>query len=87
MTGDSHISIWFFVGLLLDVYGVLILGASLYALASPPARQVVLADLHPGLWWGALLIGLGVIYTFHFYPGRQLRKRKEAEDKAARQGE
>ncbi len=82
MTGDSHISIWFFVGLLLDIYGVLILAASLYALVYPPERQVVLAELHPGIWWGGLLMVLGAIYTYHFYPGRQLRKRKEAEEKA-----
>jgi hypothetical protein len=65
------ISIWFFIGALLLVYGVLILGAGLYELASPPARPVVLANLHASVWWGALLIGLGGFYTSRFRPGRQ----------------
>jgi len=62
------ISIWFFVGALLLVYGVLILGAGLYGLAHPPA--VVLASLHAEIWWGLLLILLGSIYSVRFFPGR-----------------
>ena len=68
---DAHTSIWFFIGLLLDIYGVLILGASLHDLAVPPEHPAVLANLHPGVWWGALLIVLGLIYTFIFSPKRQ----------------
>jgi hypothetical protein len=67
----AHTSIWFFIGLLLDVYGVLILGASLHDLASPPEHPVVLANLHAGIWWGALLIVLGLVYTFAFSPTRK----------------
>jgi hypothetical protein len=65
------LSIWFFVGVLLLAYGVLILGAGLYELVSPPSRQVVLAELHAGIWWGALLIVLGAFYTRHFAPRRE----------------
>jgi hypothetical protein len=64
------LSIWFFVGVLLLAYGVLILGAGLYEFVSPPSRQVVLGELHAGVWWGALLIVLGAFYTFHFAPRR-----------------
>ncbi len=63
------LSIWFFVGVLLLAYGVLILGSGLYGLAHPPA--VVLADLHAGIWWGLLLIALGAFYTFRFAPWRR----------------
>jgi hypothetical protein len=66
-----YISIWFFIGALLLVYGVLILGAGLYGLAVPPERVVVLAQLHAGIWWGALLIVLGGIYSYAFFPGRK----------------
>jgi hypothetical protein len=66
-----YISIWFFIGALLLVYGVLILGAGLYGLAVPPERVVVLAHLHAGIWWGALLIVLGGIYSYTFFPGRK----------------
>ncbi len=69
MHRPGMLSIWFFIGVLLLVYGVLILGAGLYGLSSPP--NVVLANLHAGIWWGALLIVLGGFYTWHFAPRRQ----------------
>ena len=64
------ISIWFFIGLLLLAYGILILGAGIYDLGNPPEHPVVLANLHAGIWWGGLLIVLGLIYTLKFKPGR-----------------
>ena len=68
MHRPGMISIWFFIGALLLVYGVLIFGAGVYELISPPEHPVVLADLHAGVWWGALLIILGAIYTIKFSP-------------------
>ena len=65
-----YISIWFFIGALLLVYGVLITGAGAYAWVNPPAQQPVLAELHAGLWWGILLIALGGFYSIHFRPGK-----------------
>lgn len=70
MSHRAHVSIWFFIGLLLDIYGVLILGASLRDYFVPPEHPVVLANVHAGIWWGILLIVLGVIYTFAFSPKR-----------------
>lgn len=64
------ISIWFFIGLLLLAYGILILGAGIYELGNPPEHPVVMANLHAGIWWGALLTVLGLIYTLKFKPGR-----------------
>jgi hypothetical protein len=49
---------------------MLILGAGLYELANPPEHPVVLANLHAGIWWGALLVILGLIYSLKFKPGR-----------------
>jgi len=37
---------------------------------SPPANPLVLAELHVGVWWGALLIVLGGVYVYLFRPGR-----------------
>ena len=68
MHRPGMVSIWFFIGVLLLAYGVLILAAGLYGLSHPPA--VVLADLHAGIWWGVLLIIMGAFYTFRFLPGR-----------------
>jgi hypothetical protein len=67
---SSKISIWFFIGVLLAVYGVLILGSGLAELASGDAPNVVLANLHAPVWWGALLAALGVFYLVRFRPGR-----------------
>jgi len=65
------ISIWFLIGALLLIYGVLILGASLYELAVPAERPVVLAELHAGIWWGILLIALGALYAIKFKPKKE----------------
>jgi hypothetical protein len=71
MHDKSLISIWFFIGVLLTAYGVLILASGLYELASPPAHPVVLANLHAGIWWGAVLLVIGLVYTIRFFPRKQ----------------
>ena len=70
MHRPGMLSIWFFIGVLLLAYGVLILGAGLYELVSPPEHPVVLASLHAGIWWGALLILMGAVYSVRFAPGK-----------------
>jgi hypothetical protein len=72
-TGGS-LSIWFFIGVSLLVNGALIFGAGIYAIASPPANRVVLYNLHADVWWGGLLLILGVFYCLRFSPARE-RKR------------
>jgi len=62
------IPVWFFVGVLFLVYGVLILISGLAEWAHPPAT--VLSELHAPVWWGALLIVLGGIYCAAFRPGK-----------------
>lgn len=71
MHRSEMISIWFFIGALLLAYGILILGAGLYDLASPPEHPVVLANLHAGIWWGAVLVVLGLIYSIKFAPKKK----------------
>ncbi len=63
-----RISIWFFIGALVLVYGVLVLGAGIYELFSPSSPPVVLDELHAGIWWGALMIVLGGIPFFRSFP-------------------
>jgi hypothetical protein len=65
------ISIWLFVGVLLLIYGVLIFGSGIYDLYYPPEQQTVLAGLHAQIWWGALLLILGAVYTVAFRPGKE----------------
>jgi len=62
------ITIWFFVGALLLVYGVLILGAGIYGLFVPP--DVAMQHLHLSIWWGLLLVAVGAFYSIRFRPGR-----------------
>jgi len=63
------IPVWFFVGLILLIYGVLILGTGIYGLRHPPATA--LAYLHPAVWWGALLILVGALYIYLHAPRKQ----------------
>ncbi len=69
----SHgsLSIWFFIGLLLTIYGALITGTGLYELTSPPQHPVVLANLHAPIWWGAVLLVIGLFYFIRFFPRKQ----------------
>jgi hypothetical protein len=68
---EGGISIWFFIGLSLLVNGILITGAGIWEIIRPPDNPVVLFQLHASVWWGALLLILGVIYCVRFAPGRQ----------------
>ncbi|HWG57565.1 MAG TPA: hypothetical protein VN661_00810 [Candidatus Acidoferrales bacterium] len=70
MESDGSISIWFFIGIALDVIGALIFASGLYELAHPPAHPVVLFNLHASIWWGAMLFALGIFYSVHFRPRR-----------------
>ena len=57
------ISIWIFIGLLLIVYGFLIMGQGMWELFVPPEKPVVLVELRAGLWWGALVLILGAVFV------------------------
>lgn len=64
------IPIWFFIGVTLLAYGVLIFVAGIYEIYFPPDQPVAMAEFHAGIWWGALLALLGTLYTMRFRPGR-----------------
>lgn len=60
------IPVWFFVGLLLGVYGILILASGIAEWSSPPTTQ--LANLHAEVWWGAIMTVVGLFYVLSFRP-------------------
>jgi hypothetical protein len=74
--GKGLISIWFFIGVLLLAYGILILAAGIYHVYVPPEHFVVLERLHAAIWWGAILIVLGGFYTIRFFPKRDSHDKK-----------
>jgi len=64
---DHHmIPVWFFVGVILLIYGIIILGTGIYEFSSPP--PTVLSRTHPAVWWGALLVVIGGIYVYLYMP-------------------
>ena len=63
------IPVWFFVGVLFLVYGILIFASGLAEWSHPP--DTVLAELHAPVWWGGLLFVLGLIYCIKFSPTRK----------------
>ncbi len=69
MSEKHHIiQVWFFVGFLLLVYGILILASGISEWGHPP--DTVLANLHAPVWWGGLLIALGGLFCFLFRPAK-----------------
>jgi len=71
MRSEGGVSIWFFIGISLFVNGVLITGAGVWQVFHPPANTVVLFHLHANVWWGAILLVIGLVYCLQFAPGRK----------------
>jgi hypothetical protein len=66
----SGIPIWFFIGVLLLVYGLMILGYGVFEAVIGPLAPVELNHLHTPIWWGAILTVIGLGYVVKFRPGR-----------------
>ena len=61
MTEIKMKPIWFFVGLILLVMGGIIFLNGIYLLISPPVVKTVLSEMHPDVWWGAVMVLFGGI--------------------------
>lgn len=64
--GRNIIPVWFFIGVLLLIYGILIMASGISEWAQPP--DTVLARLHAPIWWGAFMIVIGGTYVRKFFP-------------------
>ncbi len=62
-------TVWFYIGSLLTVYGVLLTGAGIYQIAHPPATT--LANYHATFWVGVLLLAVGLGYLIGYWPKRR----------------
>jgi hypothetical protein len=65
------VSVWFFIGALLTVYGFLILGSGVYELFVPLSPAIAMRHLHIAIWWGSGILLLGVGYIIRFRPSRK----------------
>jgi hypothetical protein len=68
MEPEKQIPIWFFIGVILAIYGVLIVASGVYSLIVPPEHKMALQNLHPALWWGAIMVLVGAFYCVKFRP-------------------
>jgi hypothetical protein len=66
------VPVWFFIGILLTIYGVIILFTAIEDFNMP--TTVVLANYHPAIYGGIILLLVGSFYTFWFWPGRRKNK-------------
>ena len=55
------ISIWFWVGLVLTVYGVVIAATGVYYVFNPAAITGKIGG-NVNLWWGAVMLGSGLLF-------------------------
>jgi divalent metal cation (Fe/Co/Zn/Cd) transporter len=55
-------SIWYFVGLILMAMGLVIFATGLHAIFTHQQIHTVLANLHPDLWWGGLMVVVGAVF-------------------------
>jgi hypothetical protein len=53
--------VWFFIGIILTLYGVMIFAEGVYDLSHPTGT--VLENLHPAVWWGIIMTAVGLIFT------------------------
>jgi hypothetical protein len=66
----ATMSIWFFAGVMLLAYGLVIFATGIWELNHPLSNPPALAYLHAPIWWGALLTTAGAAYTLKFWPRR-----------------
>jgi uncharacterized membrane protein len=72
MVENKGISIWFFIGSLLLIYGIIITLSNIAeVMFGAFGRKVVLGNLHFGIWWGILLIIVGLVYFISFRPWKK----------------
>ena len=69
-TQDKMLDIWFFVGIILIIYGVILSLIGIYYIFNP-YTDVILGNLNPNLWWGGIMIISGIILQLISYLSRK----------------
>jgi hypothetical protein len=71
----AELSIWFFCGILMLAYGVVLIVTGILEFHNPPPNEILLPwlqPLHPTLWWGVVMSIFGGIYTSKYWPKGKL---------------
>ncbi len=63
-TSGAMRPIWFFVGCLLTVIGLIVAGTGLYNWKWPPEAGTRLLDYHVDIWWGLVILFFGLVLYF-----------------------
>lgn len=56
--------IWHFVGLILLSMGGIIILSGIWYLFKPSHSTTVLQELHPDLWWGTIMVLVGLFFLW-----------------------
>ena len=54
--------IWYFVGLMLGAMGIVVFVSGILNYSQDGMTRTVLSEIHPNLWWGAIMIIAGFIF-------------------------
>ncbi len=65
VTPHKHqmLPVWFFIGAILLIYGVLIFAQGIFEYSNPS-----IANYHAPIWWGIVMAIVGAIFFQRFYP-------------------
>jgi len=55
-------TIWYFVGLILFVMGIIITISGIYSNIYPSEHKTVFGEYNPDIWWGLIMTAAGIIY-------------------------
>jgi hypothetical protein len=74
MSQPKMLSIWFFVGLMLTLLGIIITCMGIYFIFNPE-NVTAMACLNPSLWWGLIMFLSGLLFLvpswLHYRSGKQ----------------
>ena len=81
MSSHKHgISIWYFIGLQLSIYGLMITGAGIYSAVNGEPPELKMSNFHAGIWWGAIMLAVGLLYVVKFRPSVRTGEEPHADE-------
>ncbi len=75
---EVMLDIWFFVGLILIIYGLILTIIGVYFIFKP-YEKTVLYEYNPDLWWGLIMVSAGIILYIISLRSRRLTSNANSE--------